>query len=438
MSANARPPVPPGGFLLGNAREFQADPLAALTRWSREHGDLFRLDVPFQDLYVVTHPDYIKTIIETESEKFRVGTPREQAFKGFGEDAIVLTDGEQWKRLRRVLQPYFTRQTVEDYERAVLEETDRLIDEWEAGQTVDLYETMSSLTIRTVSRSLMGIDLKGKEGPVKRAGDALVELADTRTIHANLPLWFPTPAALTYRRAKRDLYGLIDDLIDSTEPGSSHLLSHMVEAHEEGRLSRGETRENLVEFFLAGSDTSSAALTFTFFCLGNNPREKERVKTLARDEWSRDEFDPAAVREVEAFRFAVEEAMRIFPPGFTIARTADEEVEIGGYEFPEGAQFMCPQWVVHRDERFFEDPLEYRPERWENRDEWPDYAEFAFGGGDRYCIGSHFAMMEMPIILARILQRVDFEVLTETIEELKPSITLRPDHPVEMAVERTA
>lgn len=126
--------------------------------------------------------------------------------------------------------------------------------------------------------------------------------------------------------------------------------------------------------------------------------------------------------------------MRIYPPAFSIARTAAVGFSLGEYEFREGDHFLCPQWVVHRDPRFFDRPLQYCPRRWEKQNEWPDYAEFPFGGGDRYCIGSHFAMMEMPIIVARILQRVDYEPVTEEIEQLVPSVTLRPEHPVRLRV----
>jgi len=251
------------------------------------------------------------------------------------------------------------------------------------------------------------------------------------------PLWIPTPGNRRFRRARRALYAWIDELIEerrSRAAPDGDLLDRLIEAHGEGRLSRQELRANVCSFFLAGSDTSSAALTYTLYLLGRHPDVADRLRHSLDGVLDGGAFDPEAAVDLPPLRHALEEAMRLYPPGFSISREAREDYVLDGYAIPEGTQIFLPQWVVHRDPELFEDPLAYRPSRWEER-EHPKYAHFPFGGGRRFCIGSHFAMTEMSIIVARLLRDVDFSMITERIRDVRPAATLRPAHPVEMRID---
>lgn len=431
------PPSPPGRMLFGHSFEFTSDPLGSLKRWSEEYGDVVQLSFPGRTVVLVTDPDYVRRIIEKDAECFSVGSAREEAFRGIEEGALVVSRGDDWKRQRRIMQSFFTPRAVKEYPQTILRETDRLLDSWEPGRELDLYDQMSSLTIRIVARCLMGVDMKGREEPVKQGANAVIERSDATNPQRMIPTWIPTPQNRRFQRAKRNLYELIDGVIaerKQTSETTDTLLDRLIEANENGELSDQQLRANTCSFFLAGSDTSSAALTYTLFCLGNHPEVLGRLRQTIDQKFSRDAFDPGGVADVPDVRHAVQEAMRLYPPAFSIGREATEEYVLDGYRIPEGAQLLLSQWVIQRDERVFEDPKAYRPSRWKNREGWPKYAHFPFGGGDRFCIGSHFAMMEMPIIVARMLQTVDFEVLTETIEDFVPAATLRPAHPVKLMV----
>ncbi len=434
------PPSPSGSFFFGNALAFQSDPLGALTRWHDELGDLFQLQMPFRVVTVVTDPDLIQQIVERDYDRFRVGPLTRQAFEGFEEDALIHTEGEQWQRLRGLMQPHFTSAAVTNYQNRISRIVDEQIDNWQEGQTLNLLDEMSTVTIRTVSECLFEEKLtKDDISTVKEAADELVRRADARNSRGVLPRWVPVPSNLSFNRAKSNLYDLIDRMIHQKreqEGEPSDLLGQMVRAEKSGDLTNSELRENLLEFFLAGADTTAAGLTYTFYCLGNHPGAKQELVERLEMMFEADSFHPEGVLETDEFSAAINEALRLYPPAFTIARTTAGEYELDGYRFPEGSGFLLPQWVVHRDDRFFEDPLTYRPTRWTESRDRPKFSYFPFGGGDRYCIGKHFAMMEMPIILARVLQRVDFSVVTEEIAEFVPSITLRPGHSVEMVVEQ--
>lgn len=251
-------------------------------------------------------------------------------------------------------------------------------------------------------------------------------------------MWFGNQAnnsGIRFRRARRSLRELIRRVIaDRRGDPDEDLLFALIDANEAGELTDGELRDNVASFFLAGSDTTSAALTYTLFCLGNNPSVFDTLKARVDEVTGNGDMDFETVSESESLESAIEEAMRLYPPGFSIGRVATEDCELGGYYIPEGSQLILSQWVVHPKEELFDQPDRYRPDRWTDSEDWPKYASFPFGGGDRYCIGSHFAMMEMPIILTRILQRIDFRIITNSIDGLIPAATLRPSHPIEMEI----
>ena len=131
---------------------------------------------------------------------------------------------------------------------------------------------------------------------------------------------------------------------------------------------------------------------------------------------------------------AVSEALRYYPPTHATAREPLEDVVVDGYRLPEGSSVFLPQWIVHRDERWWDDPLAYRPERWLGDDsDRPEYAYFPFGGGPRHCIGHRFALVEAQILLATIVSQWRLEPTDEELT-LRPAITLKPTEPVEAVV----
>ena len=130
------------------------------------------------------------------------------------------------------------------------------------------------------------------------------------------------------------------------------------------------------------------------------------------------------------------EAMRLYPPVWSVGREALVDVEIGGYRMPKGSTFFISQWVMHRDPALFEDPEQFQPERWagDAQRRLPRFAYFPFGGGPRICIGNRFAMMEATLILAVLAQRFSFATTPETKLDLLPSATLRPRSPVRLQI----
>jgi cytochrome P450 len=190
-----------------------------------------------------------------------------------------------------------------------------------------------------------------------------------------------------------------------------------------------QLRDEAVTLFLAGHETTALALSHTLYALSKYPDVARRVhEELTRVVGDR-RPDASDVKKLEYTGWVLKESMRLFPPAWTTGRETTEDVEIGGYHVPKGAQLLFSQWVVHRDPRWFPNPEAFDPERWKDEASLPRYAYFPFGGGPRTCIGNHFAMMEATLLLALVVQRYRLDLLPGERLELKPSVTLRQKGP---------
>jgi cytochrome P450 len=247
------------------------------------------------------------------------------------------------------------------------------------------------------------------------------------------PAWVPTPRNRRLGAATRKVDAVILGVIEARRRGGAatdDLLSLLIRARDEdgGTMTDAQVRDEAMTLFLAGHETTALALTYTLYLLARDPARQERLaEELGRVLGGR----PPTLADLERLpttEAVVIEAMRLYPPAWGIGRQAMTEVEIGGWRYPKGAEFVISPWVVHRDARAFEEPEAFRPERWENElaRRLPRFAYFPFGGGPRVCIGNRFAMMEAKLVLAVAVQRFRFELAAETSLSLLPSATLRP------------
>lgn len=289
---------------------------------------------------------------------------------------------------------------------------------------------MRRLTVQILVETLLNEDVRGREDVIIEAADAFIDRTDFRRPGQLLPDWIPTPTERRFRHTVQRLDAFVGGLIskrqDAETDAGEDVCAMLLDAHEAGDLTLGEVRHNLVAFLLAGHESPSGALTRVWYLLDDHPHVydslcEEYDRIVDGDRPTIDNYD-----ELEYAQRVVAETLRLYPPTTGINRQATEPVTVGGYQLPEGAQFLIPQWVPHRDERFWDDPETFDPDRWTRDVDRPEYAYFPFSGGPRACIGNDFARQELTLALATMVGRVDLDVTADGPLTFIPSIQLRP------------
>jgi len=356
-------------------------------------------------------------------------------------NGLLTSEGETWKRQRRIAQPAFHRQRIAGFAatmvRAAEDATARL--DSRRGEELDLHHEMMRLTLRIVGETLLAYDPTDAADEVGAALGFLLTLANERTRRVfDLPPVVPTRENRRFRRALATLDTVVLRMIAErrkTTTDRGDLLSMLIGARdaETGEsMDDRQLRDEAMTIFLAGHETTADALTFTWLLLSRYPAALRELRAeLAEVLGGR---NPTAddLPKLTLTRRILQEAMRLYPPAWIIGRSAKGPDEIGGYEIPARSIVFISPYVVHRHPGLWSDPVGFDPQRFAR--EPPRGAYLPFGAGPRMCIGNGFASMEAELVLATMAQRVRFELVPGADVELDPSITLRPRHGVRMTV----
>jgi len=436
--SSRRPPGPRP--LLGSVIAYARAPLAFLEEctWDK-HGDVVYLRFLGQPTYVLNLPEHIEHVLVTNQRNYVKDKLQRVLLEEFLGKGLLVSEGSFWQRQRRLIQPAFHRQRVAAYGQLMGEQARRLRAQWRHGDCRDISEDMMGLTLAIVVRSLFGLELEdGAAAAVAPALDRVMShFAKMQALV--VPSWVPTPENLGYRAAVRRLYHTVDEIVRRRrEAGgdTGDLISMLLQARDEhgNPMSDQQVRDEAITLMLAGHETTAITLSFCWELLSRHP---EAEAALHRELDSVLGGREPTVEDLASLPFTegvVKESLRLFPPAWSLSREAVEADEIAGWPIPAGAMVWMNQWTVHRDRRFYREPLAFQPQRWvEGLERYlPRYAFFPFGGGSRMCIGLSFAMMEARLVLATLAQRFRLERLTQGEVELLPTITLRPRHGMPM------
>jgi cytochrome P450 len=415
-------------------RAFNTNVLTGLTLVHRRYGDFVRTRLPLQ-LYFVADPRAIEEILVKKADAFRKDRTSKLLARVVG-NGLLVNEGESWRRQRRLVQPAFHHQQLQSYAALMVGAIERARAGWRDGETRDVHADMMAVTLDIVAESLFGADVSAGASDIGHIiGDLMEQFGRVLGLTGRFqpPAWVPTPANRRLRRTSRKLDALILGIIDARKRSGEtrdDLLSLLIRARDEagGQMTDAQVRDEAVILFLAGHETTALALTYALYLLATHPEAQARIgEEVARVLGGRS----PGLADLEKLAFTesvILESMRLYPPAWGIGRAAQVPVEITGYAFPAGAEFVLSPWVVHRDGRIFEDPEAFKPDRWENdlQRRLPRFGYFPFGGGPRVCIGNRFAMMEAKLVLAGAIQRFRFDPTPETAINLFPSVTLRP------------
>ncbi|MFO0929751.1 MAG: cytochrome P450 [Gemmataceae bacterium] len=436
MAATALPPGPPGRFLTGNLPDLRRDLLELYERAARTYGDVATLRFGLRRIFLISHPDLIEQVLTSRAFVKHYALRMNKMLLGNG---LLTSEGDEWLRQRRLIQPAFLRDRLAGYGGTMVEYSHRWAAGWRDGERRDMHADMRQLTMEIAAKTLFGADVSGQGAAVADALRDVMESFIRRLFRVVVtPEWLPTPTNVrawrSIRRLDRILYGIIAQR--RTAGAATDLLSLLLHAHDEaGGMSDKQLRDEAMTLFLAGHETTALTLTYTLHLLARHPAAQDALRAEVNGLGDR----LPTFADLPRLRFTeqvVLEGMRLYPPAYVIGRQAVEPVELGGYRLPAGSTLLLPQWVVHRDPRFWEAPAEFRPQRWTDamRERLPKFAYFPFGGGPRICIGNNFALIEATLVLATLLRRWAVRPASDRPLAFRPRMTLAPDGPVELTV----
>ena len=428
----------------GHFRSFRKDPPGFLTRLSAL-GDVGYFRMGPQAAYFAAHPDQIRDVLVVNAHKFKKGRALQRAKAVLGE-GLLTSEGEHHLRQRRMIQPAFHRARLAEYARVMVEHAARMADDWRDGETRDIDQEMMKLTLRIVGQTLFSANVEDEEDEIGRAMTTLSGLFNFLLVPFSEWLEkIPFPQTRRFRNARDTLNNVIFSIIEERrrdEIEKRDLLSMLLTAQDEddgGGMTDEQVRDEALTLFLAGHETTSNALTWTWYLLSQNA-EKEaefhrEIDAVLRGRAPQFE-DVADLRYTEA---VLAESMRLFPPAWGVGRLALEDHQLGGYPVPKGSLVLVSQYVTHRDRRFWERADQFIPERWlaqSIKETSQRYIYFPFGGGIRRCIGEGFAWTEGILLLAALAQRWKLRLVDDQRIGLNAMITLRPKYGMRMHIHR--
>jgi cytochrome P450 len=401
------------------------DPFQFFVDLRESHGDIMRIWNPGFPLAVIYHPEMVEHVLVRNARNYHKDAYLRQWKEVFGE-GLLTAEGEHWRRERRLLQPMFARERLDVYAARMRALAADAFDGWKAGEVRAVNRDVMALTLRIVVDTLFGAETDAAtEARVAAAFGA----CSRYFVFTGEPLgsWlsrFPFPVRRRYVRAVRELDDIIGGIIAERrqQPGRGDLLGLLLEVRDEdgSAMTDEQLRDEIMTMFLAGHETTSLAVTYTLHLFSRHPESQERVRA-------------GDAEHLERF---IKESMRLYPPAWTLVREAIGDDTIAGFRVPAGTNLVIPTWAIHRDPRFFPEPLQFSPDRWTA--EWtralPRAAYLPFGAGARMCIGFQFAMSEIQILLSEALSRFRFSPADDAPLEFEASITMRPRNDVRLSL----
>lgn len=439
--ATQRPPGPKGLPWIGNVPTLWQDQLVSAVRAMEDHGDFVALRFGPYRYYLVYDVDAIKHVL-VDNNKNYVKSRNYQGLKLVLGKGLVTSDGELWRRQRKLAQPAFLRRRVEAFAEPMARMSEEHAERWSRlgdGAVVDVHEEMMRLTLRIVGRTLFDVELGHDADRIGPRIATLIHYANEYAMAlVRLPTWLPTRRNREFHRALRSIDTVIYDIVEiRRNSGREHddLLGLLMSAtDEDGRMSEQQLRDEVMTLIGAGHETTANALSWTFYLLSLHPGVDARLE---------DELDAVLggrtptledLPQLPLVERIIKESMRLYPPAWAFERDALDDDVLGGWPIEKGATIGIIPYGLHRHPKHWDNPEGFDPDRFlpERSAGRPRYAYLPFGGGPRQCIGMGMALMEAAVVLATLRQRHRLELVPGQRVELDPSITLRPAAPIRM------
>ena len=437
-----------GHWFLKSTLDLMKGPLKFYERTSKAlQTDTFYADVITGKTIFTANPDLIKYVLQTNQKNY----PKDKGYDQLGlllGKGLVTSRGELWRKQRRIAQPAFYKKSLQSLFEAMREVTDQYLSELKGkeGKVVDISQEMMSVTARIAMKSLFGADMKGDLLEIYNCISYAQAYTTGRIFNPlSIPFTYVNGKHRKFRKHKRVLDDLLGGLI--TERRKSEVEHHdflqmLLDARYEDTGEPMEHRQlldELVTIFSAGHETSANGMAFILYQLAQSPEVVEKLRAEADSIIGENMPNFEDISELGYTKQVIEEGMRLFPPVWTVGRYAKETDEWNGHRIEKNMVVVNNIYNLHRHPDLWENPERFDPSRFtpEKVKARPRTHYLPFGAGPRMCIGNHFAMMEMTLLLPLLIRDFNFQLNDPNSLELEPLITLRPKNGIRMRIATT-
>jgi len=413
-------PGPAGGTMLKNLRAIVKDPLTYLEDVWQEHGDVVQFPVPKPATYLVSSPTGAREVLVNQHKETSKKTLQYNNLSLVTGDGLLTADTQAWRPRRRMLQPAFHQEMISLSQHHVELGLAKLEIHWQeataTGPTIiDMDQAMMSLALEITCGALFGVDIESEVDEITAATlTALHGVVARARNPLALPLVIPTPANFKMKRAIKKLDEAVTLIITARAanqlPAAApirDMLDVLLDPDLEIPLSKQQIRDEIVTFIVAGHETVASALTWAWYLLVTNPIEMKKLQ-----------------ERPERANLVLAEALRLYPPAWVITRRTLSEIDVEGITIPADSLVIVSPWLVHRNQKAWEQPLQFSPDRFEAGT--PQLGYIPFGAGARLCIGRDMAILEGSMILAQLTQHWNIEAIHSSKVPVDASVTLRP------------
>lgn len=430
----------------GHMRPFFDNPLKMLIE-APTYGDVVRWRFGPLRVFVANSPEMIHDVLVTNASAYHKSVTTKSVMRPLLGNGLFVNDGDSWKKQRKLVSPAFHHKRIATYADLMVRYAEEVAHKWQDGAEIDLEEYMTEYTMHVVSKSLFDAEVSGEAAELRGVIEEILTAVDKRLMTLfPTPMWMPTAEIRRYKAAIARLDQLIYRLIEDRRTGKTGqniddkgdaLSMLMLSQDEDGsQMNNKQVRDEVMTLFGAGHETTSRALTWTWYLLSQHPEIEQRFheelqtvlggRTPMMDDLSKLTYTEQIVKE----------SMRLYPPAWTTTRQAGEDTTLGGEPVKENQVVIINIWGVHHNPQYYPNPWAFDPERFtpEREKALPKSAYIPFGNGPRVCIGNAFAMMEAKLALAVLGQRFSLSLKAGHPVEPQDKFTLRPKYGMLMNV----
>jgi cytochrome P450 len=443
MNSIKQPPLAPGASpVLGHLIQFKKNPLKFFLKCSKEMGTIYKIKLLNKEYVVVNHPDAVRHVLVNNVKNYS----RRKSYAFLQEllgDGLLTSEGEGWKKQRRLTQPVFSK----DQLHGLMNQMDHSIQDffdshWNKNGTIDLEQSLNILTLQILTQSIVYSPDRNYFHKVQfDLHDALTYMTSKRFNALKFLSQLPSKKKRKGKAAIKNVKAVVEDIIESRAQSQSmkhndllEMLMSTKDAETGESLDKKALLDEVMTMFVAGHDTTAAALTWTIYLIQQNKNVLNVMLEELDSHWNNETINVESLNALVYMKMVIQEAMRLLPPVWAFGRKAKEVDFIMGFEVRKGQSVNMPIYAIHRHPDFWEKPNEFYPEHFlpeavKQRDK---FAYMPFSLGQHRCIGEYFALMEIQMVLMRFYKSFKVELTSDEPMEFTPLVTLKPKRSIEL------